>query len=277
LSIVFLELAGDSCSIVAVMGQTLLFADPKPLDQRLGRKFFRRAPRRPGVYLMRDASDKVLYIGKAKNLRQRLNNYRVANPDRMPRRHLKMVREVARIEFQFCPNETAALKRESKLLRSIKPRYNRAGVWPGKTKFIAWRFSEQQLELCVVETPEPAWRRFGPLNGSALGLHRSLARLLWLAVNPGRACTELPPGWTQGNFTPRVMIDCRDSADETATALAALFWQSPDDFLLWLGARFSQRTHPFERSVIESEMEILKEFSTKREQAPAAVHQLALL
>src|SRR6202142_2780517 len=105
------------------MGQTLLFADPKPLDQRLGRKFFRRAPQRPGVYLMKDANDKVLYVGKAKDLKQRLNNYRVANPDRMPRRHLRMVREVDRIEFQLCPNEAAALKHESKLLRSLKPRF----------------------------------------------------------------------------------------------------------------------------------------------------------
>ena len=53
----------------AGMGQTLLFPDPKPLDQRLGKKFFRRAPRRPGMYLMKDASDKVLYLGKAKDLK----------------------------------------------------------------------------------------------------------------------------------------------------------------------------------------------------------------
>jgi len=42
------------------MGQTLLFPDPKPLDQRLGRKFFRKVPRRPGVYLMKDAGDILL-------------------------------------------------------------------------------------------------------------------------------------------------------------------------------------------------------------------------
>src|SRR5208282_3996019 len=99
------------------MGQTLLFPDPKPLDQRLGKKFFRRAPRRPGVYLMKDANGRVLYVGKAKDLKQRLNHYRVANPDRMARRHLRMVREVANIELQFCPNEAAALKHESRLLR----------------------------------------------------------------------------------------------------------------------------------------------------------------
>jgi len=134
------------------MGQTLLFPDPKPLDQLLGRRFFRQAPRKPGVYLMKDVSDKVLYVGKAKDLKQRLNNYRVANPDRMPRRHLRMVREVARIEFQFCPTEAAALERESKLLRSIKPRYNRAGVWPGKARFIIWRLKDRRLELGVAET-----------------------------------------------------------------------------------------------------------------------------
>ena len=89
------------------MSQLLLIPDPRPLDKRLGQRFFLHAPKRPGVYLMRDAADRVLYIGKAKNLQQRLRNYRIANPDKMPRRHLRMVREVARIEFQFCHNETA--------------------------------------------------------------------------------------------------------------------------------------------------------------------------
>src|SRR5215469_12200296 len=121
------------------MAQALLFPDPRPLDQRLGKTFFRKAPRRPGVYLMKDTDDNVLYVGKARDLKQRLNNYRVANPDRMPRRHLRMVREVTHIEFQFCPNEAAALRHESKLLRSLKTRFNRAGVWPGKTRFIVWR------------------------------------------------------------------------------------------------------------------------------------------
>jgi excinuclease UvrABC nuclease subunit len=259
------------------MGQTLLFPDPKPLDQRLGRKFFRRAPRRPGVYLMKDASDRVLYVGKAKDLKQRLNHYRVANPDRMPRRHLKMVREVAHIEFQFCPSEAAALKHESKLLRSLKPKFNRAGVWPGKTRFITWRFAQEHLELAVTDVPEPTWQRFGPLGGASRYLHRALARLLWLALNPTRGCTELPAGWMQGYQAQLVMIECGHSVQEVAAALAAFFWQSSDEFLFWLGSRFSERTHPFERAVIESELEILKEFSAKRKQALEGCQQLALL
>ena len=83
--------------------------------------------------MMRDAADKILYIGKAKDLKQRLNNYRNANPDRMPRRHLRMIREVARIEFEFCENETVALQHEKNLLRTHKPKFNRAGVWGRKT------------------------------------------------------------------------------------------------------------------------------------------------
>src|SRR4051812_31913232 len=110
--------------------QQLMFPDPQPLVERLGREFFRAIPECSGVYLMRDEADVVLYVGKAKNLRKRLTSYRVANPDRMPRRHLQMLRAVRRIEFEKCPDENSALARESELLRLLKPKFNRAGIWP---------------------------------------------------------------------------------------------------------------------------------------------------
>ena len=204
------------------MGQLLLLPDARPLDERLGRSFFREAPRRPGVYLMKDAAGRVLYVGKAKNLKQRLNNYRVANPDRMPARHLRMVREVSRIEFQFCANETAALEREARLLRALKPKFNRAGVWPGTSRFIQWRSVQQVLEMTVAETPENGWRRFGPLCGGASYLHQSLTRLLWLAANPGRAVTELPAGWARGAGMERTSV----SAARTSVRSSACWMRS---------------------------------------------------
>jgi hypothetical protein len=188
-----------------------------------------------------------------------------------------MLREVTRIEFQFCPGEAAALKHESRLIRSLKPKFNRAGVWPGKTTFIVWRFENEHLELGVAEVPEPGWRRFGPLGGGSRYLHQSLARLLWLALNPGRACTELPAGWARGDLAQQVKIDCRESAQEVGAELEKFFWQSPDVFPLWLGAKFAGRTHPFERTVIESELEILQEFSEKQRQLARRGPQLALL
>ena len=107
------------------MKQMLLFPDPRPLAERLGREFFRSAPECAGVYLMRDVADTVLYVGKAKNLRKRLGSYRVANPDRMPRRHLRMLRAVVRVELRECPDEASAL--------ALRPKFNRAGTVAGAT------------------------------------------------------------------------------------------------------------------------------------------------
>jgi len=52
---------------------------------------------------MRDATGAVVYVGKAKNLRQRLRSYRVANTARVARRHLRLMREVTRIDFTGIP------------------------------------------------------------------------------------------------------------------------------------------------------------------------------
>jgi predicted GIY-YIG superfamily endonuclease len=257
--------------------QTLLFADPRPLDRQLGGKFFRNAPRRPGVYLMKDAHGKLLYVGKAKDLKQRLGNYRIANPDRMPRRHLRMVNEVAKIEFQFCRTEAAALKHEKKLIRSLKPRFNRAGVWPGKPRFIVWRAEGEDLKISVVETPVAGWQRFGPLGGEAAHLQRTIARLLWLAANPERPLMELPAGWMHGDFMDTVALKCGSAVADTVGALENFFWQDADEFILWLGARFTHRIVPFERRIIEAELECLKEFSAKKKLVMVGNPQLALL
>ena len=245
------------------MAQLLLIPDARPLEQRLGRTFFRRASRRPGVYLMKDATDNVVYVGKAKDLRQRLNNCRVANPDRMPRRHLRMVREVKRIEFQFCPNEASALAREARLLRSLKPKFNRAGVWPGKPQFIVWRMREARLEMSTVETPEPHWQRFGPMGSGAVHLQRALARLLWLVLNPARGLADLPAGWAHGRFMDTTTLHCGSLTDEVRTALETLFWGRPDEFMTWLGSKLAERASPFERNAIQSDVEILENFGSK--------------
>jgi excinuclease UvrABC nuclease subunit len=75
------------------IGHPWLFPPAQPLVQRLGIEFFRNLPTCPGVYSRRNGTGVVLYVGKAKNLRQRLGSYRVANPERVPRRHLRLMRE----------------------------------------------------------------------------------------------------------------------------------------------------------------------------------------
>jgi excinuclease UvrABC nuclease subunit len=78
-------------------GQLWLFDPPKPLVERFGSEFFRGLPERPGVYLMCGVGEGVLYVGKARNLLKRLSAYRVANPERMSRRMIRLLHQTRRI------------------------------------------------------------------------------------------------------------------------------------------------------------------------------------
>jgi hypothetical protein len=241
-----------------VMTQMLLFPDPQPLVDRLGRDFFRTAPESPGVYLMRDAGETVLYVGKAKNLRQRLGNYRVANPDRMPRRHLRLLRAVTRIELQELPDEPSALARESELLRTLRPKFNRAGTWPAPPHFLIWRRNGEKLELAVIETPEPGWEVFGPLGSGAPFLRNVLIRLLWCAVHPQADVSGMPRGWMHGRFESFGGLDTGDLGEEIAGTLRKLFSGQPEEFVEWLRVKLPEELHPFNRAAIEADLEVVE-------------------
>lgn len=112
-------------------GQLWLFPPPKPLVERLGDDFFHAIPELPGVYLMCGDREGVLYVGKARNLRKRISSYRVANPERLSRRIVRMLHQVTRIEWDICPDEASACHREALLICVLSPKYNAAGkVWP---------------------------------------------------------------------------------------------------------------------------------------------------
>ena len=121
--------------MVMAAGQLWLFDPPKPLVERLGEDFFAMLPTGPGVYLMCGESEGVLYVGKARNLRKRLSSYRVANPERLPRRIVRLLYQVRRIEWDECASEAAASEREELLICVLAPKFNAAGkVWEDKTR-----------------------------------------------------------------------------------------------------------------------------------------------
>lgn len=107
--------------------QLWLFDPPRPLVERLGDDFFTALPTGPGVYLMCGEAEGVLYVGKARNLRKRLSSYRVANPERMPRRLIRLLHQVRRIEWDVCPTERAASEREELLICVLAPKFNSVG------------------------------------------------------------------------------------------------------------------------------------------------------
>ena len=259
-------------------GQQWLFAPARPLVERLGRRFFRRVPAQPGVYSMRDITGLVIYVGKAKNLRQRLRSYRVANPERVSRRHLRLMREVVRIDFDLCPTESAALAREAKLLRRLKPRFNRAGVWPGKTRFLTWRFAEEAAQFSVQEVPPLGWERFGPVGGCAPRLLGSLVRLLWLALHPQAGFSRLPHGWAHNRFASPVTIACGQRGTEMRRALEQLFWGHPDEFIGWLRAATVADLPSFEQAAMLADLEEIECFAASHQNSRRTNgSQLALL
>jgi excinuclease ABC subunit C len=84
----------------------------------------RQFPTSPGIYLMKDAQGRVIYVGKAKNLRSRASSYfhKTASGDR---RICDWIGEVADIEFLAADSEVDALLMEARLVKDIQPHYNR--------------------------------------------------------------------------------------------------------------------------------------------------------
>src|SRR6476469_7289463 len=93
-------------------------ADTRPAKEKV--KDF---PDGPGVYLMKDAEGRVLYIGKAKNLRSRAGSYFTAVGQKDPR-IAEMVPLIEDIDHLATASEVDALLLENRLIKDIQPKFN---------------------------------------------------------------------------------------------------------------------------------------------------------
>ena len=126
--------------------QSELFNYRNPLADRLGRSFFKTVPVLPGVYFMKNSSGHVLYVGKAKNLRVRLNSYKNARPSGVSRKILRLLHLTQSIEWRLCDNEQHALLTENSLLRELRPPFNVVNTHPETYYFIT-------LKTTLVDQP----------------------------------------------------------------------------------------------------------------------------
>jgi len=95
-----------------------LIKEPQRLELRL-----KEIPPVPGVYLMRDQDDRILYIGKSKKLRSRVRSY-FRDPQRLSDRIHMMVYQIAEIEFIVTDTEAEALALEANLIKQHQPYFN---------------------------------------------------------------------------------------------------------------------------------------------------------
>lgn len=129
----------------------------------------REFPRKPGVYLMKNAAGTVIYVGKAKNLRSRAGSYFLAGA-KVEFRTREWVQEIADADYIECDSDVDALLTESRLIKDIQPKYN-LELKDDKTfpyLMISVREDFPRVEV-TRQPPEKGARLFGPFaNAGAL-------------------------------------------------------------------------------------------------------------
>jgi excinuclease ABC subunit C len=104
------------------MSEPLEHTDERPTGHACIQSYLKTLDSSPGVYRMLDAESRVLYVGKARNLKARVSNY--ARPSGHSPRIARMIRETASMMFLTTRTETEALLLEQNLIKQLKPRYN---------------------------------------------------------------------------------------------------------------------------------------------------------
>jgi excinuclease ABC subunit C len=144
-------------------------------------------PEAPGSYQFKDRNGRVIYVGKASNLRQRLSNY-FQNPRNMHARTAQMVRTAESVEWTIVANEVEALMLEYSLIKQHDPRFNVRLRDDKSYPFLAVTSSEQWPRAQVMRgRKRKDTRYFGPY-AHAYAIRDTLDLLL--RSFPVRTCTQ---------------------------------------------------------------------------------------
>jgi len=138
---------------------------------------------------MHGRADRLLYVGKARNLRERVGSYRHVNPERHSRKTVRLVHSVENILWEICESDQRARLRENQLLREHRPPFNRVGVYPKAYSFIEIAACDEGFRIALKQ--EPIGNCFGAFKGNARGGFAALARLLWSSIY-GKSHENLP-------------------------------------------------------------------------------------
>ncbi len=143
-------------------------------------------PVEPGVYKFRDAGGRVIYVGKAKSLRSRLNSY-FADLSALHPRTRQMVTSAASVEWTIVTTEVEALQLEYNWIKEFDPRFNVRYRDDKSYPSLAVTLNEEYPRLQVMRGPKKAGvRYFGPY-AHAWAIRETLDLLL--RVFPARTCS----------------------------------------------------------------------------------------
>src|ERR687894_433508 len=152
-------------------------------------------PTSSGVYVFKDAEDRVVYVGKAKNIRSRVASYFTKSGDGRPK--IAELRERVRaIEFIVTKSETEALVLESNLIKRHRPRFNASLKDDKSYPYIVVTTGDEYPRVFATRAAhDPRHRYFGPFP-SAGSVHSTLDVLN--KTFPFRKCRGPEPGRRSG-------------------------------------------------------------------------------
>lgn len=153
----------------------------------LSKELIKDLPEKPGVYLMKDIDGKVIYVGKAKNLHDRVSSY-YSQPLGYTRKMDGLIESIDRIDHIVVGSELEALLLESKLIKRYLPRYNRQQRNYESYPFIKIDLSQRfpRVYSCR-EMHDDGGRYFGPFRSrSAVDTTVEIIHQLF----PVRTCTR---------------------------------------------------------------------------------------
>lgn len=169
-----------------VLKQNMLFPAQPILQKRLESERFDDIPTTPGIYRFYDKNEKLLYVGKAKNLRKRLFSYKRAKAGQVPVKVGKLISRIKSFQVDQTETEQEALLLENQWIRGYRPPFNHANKQPEAYYFVYMNPDEHGLEFRLAmriddETDKKFW--YGCFKGHApvrksMG---SLLQLLWMA------------------------------------------------------------------------------------------------
>ncbi|WP_339366859.1 excinuclease ABC subunit UvrC [Calothrix sp. 336/3] len=142
-----------------------LIKTPEILESRL-----QEIPPEAGVYLMRDAGDRIIYIGKSRKLRSRVRSY-FRESQRLTERIATMVRLVTEIEFIVTDTEAEALALEANLIKQHQPYFNVLLKDDKKYPYVCITWSEEYPRIFITRRRQLGKEKdkfYGPYTDSAL-------------------------------------------------------------------------------------------------------------
>lgn len=151
---------------MTLSAQTLpLVKNPERLENRLG-----EIPPEPGVYLMRDGSDRIIYIGKSRKLRSRVRSYFRDSTNKTERINT-MVKLVTEIEFIVTDTEVEALALEANLIKQHQPYFNVLLKDDKKYPYLCITWSEEYPRIFITRKRQLGKAKdkyYGPYTDSGL-------------------------------------------------------------------------------------------------------------